>query len=143
MRLVKQYYCECALASVCMVLGLDYDTVSDSFQSEHGDRFGYCAVRGQKKTHRFLERILKKPAPWYCIKVLPPTGTTVDLSGKGILTIRFVLDGVNQQRHCVAYEEGMIYDPDEEEPMPLSDWIEYKEKKIGKEAKIDHIEPFN
>ena len=104
---MKQRYNECALASVCILTGNDYETASDLFQELHGMSWWQAIVSGGSRWHKdFLAyiapRLDQKPL-FYGTWV---TLSNPDLSGKGIVIIRHK-SGVG---HGMAFADGIVVD---------------------------------
>ncbi len=140
MEHVRQTGPECYLCAVSMVTGRPIETIrreADTIAKLLGvKRGGYLyLVRGRgyadkvrrMRLWRQLERILAKrygipPSPILALSNLIPSyrcqPEALDLTGRGMF---FLLS--RRGGHAVAYENGAIFDSNEDGPLPASDWL--------------------
>jgi len=107
---------ECGLASVCFALDLNYKEISDIFVKRYGGRWDDVKVRQPHLAKAFIRELGMKGI-WFDISM--PMRGVPDLKGRGVMTIVF---SRNQQRHAVAFRDGVIHDSDKLYPMEFHEW---------------------
>ena len=131
--LQRQATDECFITAIAMVIGKPVAEVRAEFETMAGG-LSYANIRG------------KRPAMWWIIagRLLtayglsgeagstlrvaafstPPAGprrvnlTASMLNGKGMLCVNYT----KKYAHAVAFEDGMIFDPVKETPLPFKAW---------------------
>ena len=122
MKLQRQGFNECQLATIAMLADKSLDEVRDVT----------CKMLG---TSIWLPLSLSPAAFWLCVEALclyygltkihprinqMITGSTLpNLVGKGQITIEFH----SKESHAMAYEDGLIYDPNGDKPVTWEEWL--------------------
>ena len=140
MELQRQGYQECWITSLAMVTGQTLDTVRAEFEQTANTgplRIPYRGIIETMKDRWFVTSVLmmdkyKLRASYgsklNTISMGSPTSTgrvnltAKQLHGKGLLCVCFG----KHNAHAVAFEDGMIYDPEMTTPVSLITWRKIK-----------------
>jgi len=130
MKHIKQKENQCWLASVCMIEDLDYEYYSR-----------YYPTTGTKEHIDWIYQLIQSLAFWYntqSIRKLSafyfPFDLYPDLTGRGIIIL-----GDNWGHHAVAFADGLIYNPNQDNPCSWDEFVIYFKSK-GRELKVVNIQ---
>ena len=61
------------------------------------------------------------------------TNIITNLAGKGQITVKFDNEGARPSAHAMAYEDGLVYDPNGDKPVTWEEWLaKVAEEYLGK-----------
>ncbi len=131
MKLVKQGYAECQLATIAMLANVELDNVKQYVEKLTGYPWHiYISTYKACTTDPFP--LIQQIYDAYNVKIdlhhlhfnwknelMPNTAMVPDLSGKGQLLIVWQ----EGDAHAMAYEDGLVYDPNSAGPKTWEEWL--------------------
>jgi len=116
MKHIKQKTNQCWLAAICMVEGLNYDKWS---------RY-YPTTEKNILISEWQHKLISSLAVWYNTESFKgkydvmPMDDSPDLSGRGVIIV-----GDMHGNHAVAFENGLIYNPNQTKPYTWEEFIKH------------------
>ena len=126
MKIQKQGFNECQLATIAMLANRPLSEVREVA----------CKMLG---TSTWLPLSVTIEIYWLTVEALciyfglaeihpkmnqaTANNTTPNLSGKGQITIQWDNEGVRSSAHAMAFEDGLVYDPNGDKPVTWEEWL--------------------
>ena len=138
MKIQKQGFNECQLATIAMLANRPLSEVREVA----------CKMLG---TSTWLPLTVTLETYWLTVEALciyfglaeihpkmsqATTNIKPNLSGRGQITVQFDNEGAHSLTHAMAFEDGLVYDPNGDKPVTWEEWLaamaeEYLNKHIS------------